>query len=153
MRAKSKILLFATVILLSMVHVGMPQQTLIKQVSTVKYLASQSDFDAAHDYSFSDSERYDGNDVRDFGADGLIVSTERGHKTYSSRHYRNSLRIAFNTNLKKLSGFGASSYFMHWVGKSLNRHCHSEYSINLLYETSGTIASVNHLFTLGSVRR
>ena len=152
MRAKSKILLFATVILLSMVHVGMPRQTLIRQVSTVKYLALQSDFDAAHDYSFSDSKRYDGNDVRDFGADGLTVSTVRGHKTYSSRHYRNSLRIVLNTNLKKLSGFGTSSYFMHRAGKSLNRHCQSEYSINLLYETSGTIASVNHLFTLGSVR-
>lgn len=152
MRAKSKILLFATVILLSMVHVGMPQQTLVRQVSTVKYFALQSDFDAAHDYSFSDTERVKGENVLDgIFSDGYVLR----HKTANAySHYRDEAtgRLGHITHRRQLVKAFITSFSMMKDGRILNSKTADGYSLRLSYETSGTIASVNHLFTLGSVR-
>ena len=153
MRAKSKILLFATVILLSMVHVGMPQQTLVRQTASVKYFATQSDFDAAHDYSFSDYERVSGEDVGGgIFSDGYVLR----HKTANAySHYRDEAtgRLGHITHRRQLVKAFITSFSLMKDGRILNSKIADGYSLRLSYETSGTIASVNHLFTLGSVRR
>ena len=152
MRAKSKILLFVTVILLSMVHVGMPKQTLTRQIAAIKHLTLQSDFDLTHDYSFSDSERVKGGDVYGgISSDGYVLS----HKTanaYSYNRDQATRRMWHITHRRQLVKAYITSFSLMKDGKILNSKIAGGYTLCLSYETSGTIASVNRLFALGSVR-
>ena len=153
MRAKSKILLFVTVILLSMVHVGMPTQTLTRQIAAIKHLTLQSDFDLPHDYSFSDRELLNGGDV--YGgipSDGYVLN----HKTANAYSYNNhnqaTGRMWHITHRRQLIKAYITSFSLMKDGRILNSKIADGYTLCLSYETSGTIASVNRLFALGSVR-
>ena len=151
MKVKVKISLFVTVILLSMVHVNMPRQTLTAQTA-INLDISQADFSKAHDFSFSDVERVAGKLVHEgVFSDGYILR----HKTANAYNYNRdefASRLGHITHRRQLVKAFITSYSLMKDGRILNIKISDGYSLRLSYETSGIIASVNHLFTLGSVR-
>jgi hypothetical protein len=135
-----------------MVHVNMPRQTLTAQAA-FNLDISQADFSEAHDFSFSDVERVDGKLVHEgVFSDGYILK----HKTanaYSYNRDKFASRLWHIIHRRQLVKAFITSCTLMKDGQILNSKISDGYSLRLSYETSGTIASVNHLFTLGSVRR
>ncbi len=138
--------LFAKFFILSVLMFGWHFARSFQQVSSD---VSVIDILRAEHYLSNGSGMRDGRKHIEY-EDGFVL----GHKTVNPFAVKNqkTAQHNFSSRFKKQFSSSTSSFVLVQDSRNKNIDVFDEFQIHLSYETSGLLATVNRLFTIGSIR-
>jgi hypothetical protein len=134
-----KILLVVSVLLLGGVYADLSRQATEETPSVISTFPCGGDIACDGHFSYSQADSH-----------STVAFKIRNANPYAAEHFNRVRKVIRSSNNTKLVDM---AYLVNKSGRSVSKSVAGEFLKLLSCESSGIIGSVNHLFTLESIRR